>query len=398
MAKKHKLSYTARLRRLIEERFESNLESKRKQEARRRLETRRAQYEAAKRLKEGIEPNKSVVAVRRKLKGEAKRKTARLKQRKAHYDLFVPETLDLFTQYDQTASFLAEIRNVALRKRRNLRLVFDDAKHILPGAMLCLVAECYRCRNIDTKNPRVTGNYPADPGVTRILQDIGFFDLLEVHNPLPPQSDNFPLEYIKVSSGNRAVGEQAERLKVALLGDEIHMDSVASTKLYRGLTEAMTNVVHHAYPGEISSGVPRLRNRWWLVGHIDKKQRELMVMFFDQGVGIPATLPLRYPDEYINTILAGLRLSDPNDGHLIRAAMRIKRSQTLESHRGRGLNDFRAFIDQCGGGSLRIISRRGLYAYTADRNETSAALKTNLGGTFIEWTVPLEKISNWRGE
>lgn len=398
MAKKHTLAYTATLRRLIEERFESNLLSKTKRRALRRLETRRAQHDAARRQNEGDAPDKIVVAVRRKLKREAKNKAAHTRQRKAHFELLVPETLDLFGNYDQTASFLAEIRNIALRKRRNIELHFDEAKKILPGAMLCLVAECYRCRYIDRRNPRVTGNYPADPTVTRILQDIGFFDLLDVHNPLPPQPNTYPLEYIKVFSGNRAVGEQAEQLKLALLGDAIHMDPVASTKLYRGLTEAMTNVVHHAYPGEISSSIPRLKNRWWLVGHVDKENRELMVMFFDQGVGIPATLPIRYPGEYINSILAGLRLSDPNDGDLIRAAMRIKRSQTLESHRGRGLNDFRAFIDQCGGGSLRIISRRGLYAYSADQSETSAPLKTNLGGTFIEWTVPLQNISNWKSD
>ncbi len=397
MSDDHKSSNTS-LRHLIEERFRSNLQSKQKRQARRRLETRRAQHAAAKRLQEGIESNKAVVAVRRKLKSEARGKTARVKERTSRFELLVPETLDLFTEYDQTARFLAGIRDIALRKRRNVQLIFDDAKNIHPGAMLCLVSECYRCRNIDSKNPRVSGNYPADPRIKRILQDIGFFDLLEVHNPLPLQSDNFPLEYIKVFSGNRAVGEQADRLKAALLGDAIQMDPAASTKLYRGLTEAMTNVVHHAYPSEISSGVARLKNRWWLVGHVDKDKRELMVMFFDQGVGIPATLPLRYPGEYLNTILAGLHLLDPNDGDLIRAAMRITRSQTSESHRGRGLNDFRAFINECGGGSLRIISRRGLYTYTADGNETSAALKVNLGGTLIEWTVPLESISNWRGD
>jgi len=86
------------------------------------------------------------------------------------------------------------------------------------------------------RKPKGHWELPADPGVTRILQDIGFFDLLEVTIPYL-RNLIFPLEYIKVSSGNRAVGEQAERLKVALLGDDIHMDSVASTKLYRGLTE-----------------------------------------------------------------------------------------------------------------------------------------------------------------
>lgn len=396
MANKAKLKKEMLLR-LAEERYLHDLQSRQERKSRRRWATRREQRIADERRALDAKKEEVTKAVRTKLKSESKKKLERIKERKSVIDLPVPEVLDLFAEYDKTANFLNQIRTIALKQRRNLRLVFDNTQLIHPGAVICLVSEIYRCRKIETNRKRVDGTYPKNARVRRILQDIGFFELIDVQNPLPPAVDNYPMDYIKVFSGVRAVGEEADRLKYALLGDAIKMNPGASGKLYRGLTEAMTNVVHHAYPKEIRSRLPRLKNRWWLVGHVDKEQRELMVMFFDQGVGIPTTLPLRYP-EYLGQILSGLRLTDPNDGDLIRAAMRVRRSQTLEAHRGHGLNDFRAFIDQCGGGSLRIVSRRGLYSYTSDGTEESHGLRISLGGTLIEWKVPLEKISNWRGD
>src|SRR4051794_11794124 len=103
MTKKSKLFYRASLQRLVDERFERNLESKRKHKLKRRLETVRAQSDAAAREQEQIAAERPVVAIRRKLKDEAKRKTARIKERKAYYELAVPETLSLFTEYESTA-------------------------------------------------------------------------------------------------------------------------------------------------------------------------------------------------------------------------------------------------------------------------------------------------------
>ncbi len=376
--------------RIAEARFARALRSKLQRKAKRRWRTKRQQKEA--------KQEKQKVSYLPEEKPAQRRAKQRRQQSKRKYiDIDVPEELDLFGGYESMMRLVKSIRRIALMERRRIRLVLDNAKTIKPAAMLCLVSEIYRCRHIDS-SPRVTGTYPNDSKLKHVMQDTGFFDLLDVRNPFPTLAVNYPLEYIKVVSGVSAVGEDAHRLKGALLGDAIKMDEVASAKLYRGLTEAMTNVVQHAYPKEIDATIPRLRNRWWLVGHVDKKDRELMVMFFDQGVGIPETLPLKHPREYIQSLLSALKLTESNDGHMILAATRIGRTQTGDINRGRGLHDFRGFIDQCGGGSLRILSRRGSYTYLADGTESTRALNGNLGGTLIEWTVPLDKISNWHGE
>jgi hypothetical protein len=159
----------------------------------------------------------------------------------------------------------------------------------------------------------------------------------------------------------------------------------------------MTNVVNHAYPpGSLGTRIAHLRNRWWMVGHFNRLRKELRILFFDQGVGIPVTLPKRFGREKLNEILGTLGVVDPNDGELIQAAMEIGRTKTELRHRGKGLNDFKKLLDACGGGRLAILSNHGVYEYTYPADQHHWSLKDSIGGTLIEWSVPLAAIANWQ--
>ncbi len=286
--------------------------------------------------------------------------------------------------------FIREFRRVALAERRPVRLDFSNTKYIGPAASLVLVAEVYRCMQI--AQDRVIGTYPKDKELERMLQDTGFFDLLDVASRLPTTEKKGPLEYIKFQTGTRALGPDAYHLEQALLGEERKLDKGASAKLYRGITEAMTNVVQHAYMDLRKEPIPRLHNQWWMVGHIDRDKQDLMVMFFDQGVGIPATLPFKHANEVIAAALVKFNIIKSQDGELILAAMELGRSRTDLSHQGRGLNDLRAFIDKSGAGSLKILSRNGEYTYSSSKQETTKNHRLSLGGTLIQWTVNLPSV------
>jgi hypothetical protein len=128
---------------------------------------------------------------------------------------------------------------------------------------------------------------------------------------------------------------------------------------------------------------------------VNKIDAQLTIMFCDLGVGIPVTLPKRYPMEIILNYLSILPGIRPNDGQMIRAGMEIGRSQTLKINRGKGLNDLRRIIDDAGEGELHIFSGRGCYRYSPGKVDEVENLKRTVGGTLIKWTIPLSKITKW---
>ncbi|MCC7080422.1 MAG: hypothetical protein IT530_07110 [Burkholderiales bacterium] len=308
----------------------------------------------------------------------------------------VPKVLDLVTNYEETAEFVRDIRRAALRDRRQVNLIFDEGEQIRPAALLLLLAEIHRCRMIHGTHS-VTGNYPKNKRIERMLEDTGFFGLLSVKPQNPARARKYPVEFIKFRSDNKLDSAEPKRLRDDLLGQSITMHQKARTRLYRALTEAMINVGQHAYPQYAIQSHPT-RGRWWVAGQVNKKRGEFLVTFCDLGVGIPETLPKIYPWELIRSVLALLPGVNPNDGEMIKAGMAIGRTQTGERYRGRGLNDLRSLIDQAGAGELLIFSRKGKYSYSPGRAEQVENYGISMGGTLIKWSVPLRNVTDWVDE
>lgn len=101
---------------------------------------------------------------------------------------------------------------------------------------------------------------------------------------------------------------------------------------------------------------------------------------------IPATLPYSQFKEFIFGFLKNIGL-DGSDGNLIKAAMRIGKTQTGLQNRGLGLDEMKDFIDRSGKGVLRIISGKGDYLYYSSGNEEVRNHKNSLEGTLIAWEI-----------
>ena len=110
-----------------------------------------------------------------------------------------------------------------------------------------------------------------------------------------------------------------------------------------------------------------------------------MMMLYDQGVGIPTTLPVKHPVERWGRFLTNIGRS--NDGQMIKAATMMGRTSTGQEHHGRGLQDVLRFVRVWGNGELRILSGRGEYVYRADGSDEVINHKRDLGGTLIYWRV-----------
>lgn len=310
-------------------------------------------------------------------------------------DLMVPELMCLDTNYEETVEFVQTLRRRALVQRRPVRLIFDHAKVIKASALLLLLAEMHRCRIVRGKH-LVTGTYPPNEKLERMLCAMGFFDILNVRNRISV-SQQYPMNYIKFASAQRLKEHQARQLRNDLLGEKISMSLMARKKLQTAITEAMLNAIQHAYPEGARKSHPG-RNRWWLTGTYNRKTKNLIITFCDLGVGIPATVTKLYLVEKIREIFSLLPGIQISDGQMIMAAMKLGRTRTGREGRGKGLNDLRKFIDQANGGELKIFSKNGSYTYKAGGDESYQNYHQSLGGTLIKWSVPIANVTDWSGD
>jgi hypothetical protein len=293
----------------------------------------------------------------------------------------LPESLDFDDNYEATVSHLRVLRRAVEKRTRVRSLVFSKLKYISPSAALVLASEVDRW-NQALKGARMRANLPTwHEDIKRLLCEMGYFELLKLKTPIFDDSlKNVVFLKFKrgVTGGNAGALAKEFRIEV----EELVGRSIGKHFLFEGLSEAITNVGQHAYPD------PAVFKQWWLSASVDRKDNTLCVMFYDQGVGIPTTLPRA---DFFEGIKEFFR-SWP-DSEKIQAAMRGGRSATEKLERGKGLRNFIEFASSHRRGQLSIYSQRGMYRMfwkkgSTEPYETARKDYTNsIGGTLIEWLV-----------
>jgi hypothetical protein len=377
MTKKSILIINEIKHRLQEKRFQRSHKSKLNKKAKRRLEaTRNSQHYEKSRFSQKL-------------------KLHNLPKNDRYKDIILPEILDLTNPNDLTLELVRDIRKIVLIERRSVRLIFNEARDILPGSLLLLLAEIHRCRLIHG-NSKLTGTYPEKgSSLEKLLHATGFFSLLNVKSSVENEPKRYPVEHVQFISDVKPPIGLNKRFRESMFGEKIEINMRMRKHIFRAIGEAIINVGQHAYPNDSRQMHPT-RNRWWLSGHINKINSQMTIMFCDLGVSIPRTLPKRYPMEIIGSVLSILPGIKLNDGQMIKAGMAIGRSQTYESNRGKGLNDMRRIIDEAGEGELHIFSRKGCYRYSPGKPDQIRNFDIAVDGTLIKWTVPLNKVTEWR--
>ena len=303
-------------------------------------------------------------------------------------EIDVPKKLSLSTNYEEVMTFFERLREFAKPFRHRIVLQFVTIESISPGATLMLAAELDRWRRRYDFRLRPLRFDKWNPAVRRHLYQMGLFELLGVPPGLAPAMGDLtsgPVELIRFRSGELADGALAAELRAAIEGVAGNISEELRSRLFEALTEAMTNVGQHAYPEDGNYAAPPCGKRWWMSGFFDRVEGRIGVSFFDQGVGIPATLPRVNLWERVRGYLA--EWSAPVDDHsaLIRAAVTARRTQAEESGRGHGLEDVRRFVDAGNDGRLRILSGRGEYVYHRGGGEEVFRHSSSIGGTLIQW-------------
>lgn len=315
--------------------------------------------------------------------------------------LFLPEVMNFSDAYEATVSSIDAIRVLAKSSgyAGHLRLVavdFDKLKKISTSAQLVLTAELSKWDDEIRQRLRPeVDNW--DKAILRNFKELGFFDLfknnkvIELDGGLADSSSLKVVRYIKGRCGDSEKARVLKQSLIGIVGEEIKKWGF----LHGGLTEAVTNVGHHAYLDGF--GFSEDDKNWYLTGAFNESTKELKIIFYDQGVGIPRSLPESEIWERILKFFSGMSFTEraaaqKKDEILLKAAVELGRTSTNDSDRGKGLQDLLEFIKQRNNGYLSIISSKGLYKYElingVEKIKTEG-LKTALRGTLIIWNAQL---------
>lgn len=295
----------------------------------------------------------------------------------------LPESLDFEENYETTVSHFAVLRDAAKRNRRIKNLRFDDLREISPSTALVLASEVDRWNQ--RAHGRLRANVPSwQTDIKQLLCEMGYFELLRLPRPSFDESSKKTtfMKFIRGDTGAANAGELARQFRIEV--EKLVGTAINRQPLFEGLSEAITNVGQHAYLPDAGF------SKWWLSGSFDSSTSTLSVIFYDQGVGIPATLPSALFFERIRTFFDGWR-----DSQKIEAAMRGGRTATEKTERGKGLENFERFASACKYGVLSIYSSTGMYRMVWESGtrielaDQSRDFENSIGGTLIEWQVQI---------
>lgn len=312
--------------------------------------------------------------------------------------IILPESLNFFHDYENTALHFNAIRKLTEKRRPSLNAYrlgsvdFDYLNSISTSAALVLTAELSKWD--DSIRNRLTPEIENwNPDMLVNFNELGFFDLFKNK---PKNLDGFEqkarhnrkiVKYIKGRCGDDK-DKQTRFLKdsiTEIIGSKINKWMF----LHSGLSEAIVNVSHHAYPNE--NWYSTIDKNWYLTASYNTQKKELKVVFYDQGIGIPKSLPVSDLWEKALDFLSIFPMADrKKDEVLLKAAVELDRTRTEESDRGKGLQDLLEFIRQRRDGYLSIISLRGLFKLEVrDGIETvrSEHFDNPVSGTLIIWSV-----------
>ncbi|NHQ81150.1 hypothetical protein HA051_06080 [Chromobacterium vaccinii] len=293
-------------------------------------------------------------------------------------------------------AFLSLLRQAYTTKDVSICLDFRRTEKLFACATLLLVAELDRLRRL-FPTVQLRTHLPQNHIVRQVLQQVGFLKLVGHKHVQSPDDFDKSVRYWRYATGHQ--------IDPSRIGDDVWsaMDGLItpalSRSMYKGISEAMTNSVHHAYVGPREDGinVSNVEKRWWMFSQ--ELDGHLQVAICDLGIGIQRSLPREEETtpgfmQLLDKYLAPFQ-RDKREVAMIKAAIEIGKTRTGLSNRGKGLRQIVDAIMQAGdGASMVISSNSGTYrvesaSYLKVGKETMIQYSDSIMGTLIQWKVPV---------
>lgn len=278
---------------------------------------------------------------------------------------------------------------------RKALLDFSRTEKIFPGGMLLLLAHL---QLVLEKHPgRITARCPPRSLAAQLMNHFGIADRLGI------SARNSQPTHDSVINWRYCCGTAADGAKIAEVLQSYRESTCAEIPdgLYDALTEALTNVRHHAY--SVDSNIPDNLKQWWLFARYVEPRNgaagNLYIAVYDVGVGIQTTMRRRLEAGEIllattDELFGWTQWRTPHrrlEKHLLLRAIEHSRTSTGKDFRGKGLPEMRDFVLKTKTGRLYIIS--GAAQYVCSPASTPSMCKANderTDGTLILWSIPLQ--------
>jgi len=244
---------------------------------------------------------------------------------------------------------------------------------------LLFLAEVKRLILYSKGKANLSATVPSNRKVAQVLAQIGLFRLLNVACQICPEDED--VIFWRHAHGQRVEGAKFEDVLSAYDGQ---IAESLQTMLYKGVSEAMTNVINHAYSSERRDGLGwSTEHDWWLF--TQEKDGVLAVVFCDLGAGIPGTLPHKKPELWRKIVTRRKH----RDGSVIKYAVADSVTRTRLSHRGKGLGQIVKVVEDLPGAKVAIYSNAGAVYHNPDGGMRTLEFRDSILGTLINWNIPL---------
>jgi hypothetical protein len=294
----------------------------------------------------------------------------------------LPEVFSLRENFEESLAAINTIRRIVINERQRVFIDFSTVDKIGVSCALALSAEIYRCKYIRPgRGPRIiNGNYPKNEEVYKKLYYMNFYRIFGIGEPVgydDPKDDGGNYHFMMQAFSKVDAARIAE-FRDACLAAFGKLDDKARKRMQGAISEALLNSFNHAF-SEMGDYAVAGRHAW-LAGYVNLERQEMAVMVFDQGAGIPRTLPSNLA-EILVSVLPGIDLT--TDSAKIHAATQLGRTSTGTQGRGKGFRSMKAFVDACEDAELQVFSNSGRYVYRANDDRTFADYSQSIGGTLI---------------
>ncbi len=282
-----------------------------------------------------------------------------------------PETFSIVNNTDESSKYINNIMYKISKRQIGQSFYFDLSKvtDITCDAIMYMIAIMNNVKYKKLFKYSFFGNKPLSEQAKNLFNESGFLKYVDSNEKGIYVNNN----KIQIISGNKV-----DINVVANICDFVNMSCKTkkrfTQKLYAMIIELMTNTVQHAYNKK------SLFDNYWYI-FVENGEDTLKFVFLDIGEGIASTVKKKFKEVYIK---------EKTDSELIYSAFKgEKRSETGESHRGKGLPDIAQECINSTFKNLQVFSGTGIFRISDGEyyNYDLTEKHEEIYGTLFTWEI-----------
>ena len=267
---------------------------------------------------------------------------------------------------------LKALKHIHIRDttKKPIFLDFKDVEILYPDGAIYLVHKLDKLCN----KANVKGRSSSLTTVRAMLSKLGMHKLMRIAEYRPTKLVPIVERWHIIEGVNAELGEKYDEIEDQI--NKIVKDKKSKMILHNAISEAITNVINHAYDSE------DIYKKWLLFFAIDPDSDSCYIVLSDLGKTIPATVPVTWKEKLMN--LNDLYLSK-KDSQLIELATKLHKSATGLDYRGKGFTDIMQVERDMDGSKVMVVSRNGAWSSESCPKDYPEAVQ----GTTVNWCLPL---------